>query len=104
MFLHIACQCLCASPGIFFVGYAVFTIPSTFICARVGAPVFLGSILVMWGLVASLFAGMRNQWQFYVLRFLLGLTESGAYPGMPHPYPATSSLCAWFSLDIPVAS
>jgi hypothetical protein len=71
--------------GIFFVGYAIVTIPSTFICARVGAPIFLGSILVMWGLVASLFAVMQNRWQFFILRFILGLTEIGASPGKPHP-------------------
>ena len=48
---------------------------------RVGAPRFLGSILVVWGLVAGLFAWMRTPTQFYALRFILGLAESGAYPG-----------------------
>ena len=34
-----------------------------------------------WGLVASLFAWMRTAAHFYILRFVLGLAESGAYPG-----------------------
>lgn len=80
--LHFSDEVYGLGSGIFFVGYAIVTIPSTFICARVGAPIFLGSILVMWGLVASLFAVMQNRWQFFILRFILGLTESGAYPGM----------------------
>lgn len=53
---------------------------------RLGAPRFLGSILALWGLVASLFAWMRVAPQFYALRFVLGLAESGAYPGNTHPF------------------
>ena len=48
---------------------------------RVGPPRFLGGILVAWGLVASLFAWMQTAAHFYILRFILGLAESGAYPG-----------------------
>ena len=48
---------------------------------RVGPPRFLGGILVAWGIVASLFAWMRTAAHFYILRFILGLAESGAYPG-----------------------
>lgn len=48
---------------------------------RVGAPRFLGTILVVWGLVATLFAWMQTSAQFYTLRLILGLAESGAYPG-----------------------
>ena len=53
--------------------------------SRVGAPRFLGGILIIWGLVAGLFAWMRTATQFYVLRFVLGLAESGAYPGNTPP-------------------
>lgn len=65
------------------MGYALFAIPSTFVCVRMGAPAFLGSILVLWGVTASLFAVMQNIWQFFLLRLILGLAESGAYPGLP---------------------
>ena len=50
---------------------------------RVGPPRFLGGILIVWGVVASLFAWMRTAMHFYILRFVLGLAESGAYPGAP---------------------
>lgn len=76
-------RALLTAAGIFFLGYALFAVPSTFVCAWVGAPRFLGGILVAWGCVATLFSCMRSQWQFYVLRFILGLAESGAYPGGP---------------------
>ena len=37
--------------------------------------------IVSWGTVAALFAALRNTADFYVLRFLLGITECGAFPG-----------------------
>jgi len=53
---------------------------------RFGAPAFLGGILMLWGGVTLLFAFMRTAAQFYALRFLLGVAESGARPlrGAPH--------------------
>jgi MFS family permease len=47
---------------------------------RFGAPAFLGGILMLWGGVTLLFAFMRTAAQFYALRFLLGIAESGARP------------------------
>ena len=72
--------------GIFFIGYACFQIPAAMLCTRVGAPAFLGITLVAWGSVASSFAAMRTKAYFYAMRFVLGLCETGAYPGaLPCP-------------------
>jgi hypothetical protein len=43
---------------------------------------------VLWGIVACLFAGLRSASQFFILRFALGLAESGAYPCALLCYPA----------------
>ena len=67
--------------GIFFLGYAVLQVPSNLILLRVGAPTWLGVTIVAWGVVAALFAALRNTAEFYILRFLLGITECGAFPG-----------------------
>lgn len=62
-------------------------VPSNLILLRVGAPIWLGITVVGWGTVAALFATVKNTRQFYVLRFLLGITECGAFPGTnPHPW------------------
>ena len=61
-------------------------------CARVGAPSFLGVILVVWGGVTLLFAFMRTAGQFYFLRLLLGVAESGAYPGVSLPWSSQRSM------------
>ena len=67
--------------GIFFLGYAFLQVPSNLILLRLGAPTWLGVTIVAWGVVAALFATLRNTTQFYILRFLLGVAECGAFPG-----------------------
>lgn len=61
-------------------------LPTPFICERIGAPLFLGIILIIWGCTATIFAFITSSWQFLILRFLLGIAESGAYPGINAHY------------------
>ena len=68
--------------SIFFVGYATFEIPSNLVLYRVGARVWLARIMVTWGLVAAAMAFTAGPTSFYVLRFLLGITEAGFFPGI----------------------
>lgn len=68
--------------GIFFVGYALFEIPSNLLLERFGARFWLARIAVTWGIVAAAFAFVTNDTMFVVLRFLLGLTEAGLFPGV----------------------
>lgn len=49
---------------------------------QVGAPRWLGLLVVTWGLVAACFAALSSPTEFYTLRFLLGVAEAGAFPGM----------------------
>ena len=44
--------------GIFFIGYALFEIPSNLLLDKFGARFWLARIAVTWGIVASAFAGM----------------------------------------------
>jgi ACS family tartrate transporter-like MFS transporter len=68
--------------GLFFFGYAIFEIPSNLVLSRLGAPLWLGRIMVTWGLVAIAFAAVGGPNSFYVLRFLLGAAEAGFSPGI----------------------
>ena len=68
--------------SIFFVGYSICQIPSNLILVRVGAPLWLSVLIVSWGVVATAFAAIKGRWMFYILRLLLGATESGTFPGM----------------------
>ncbi|MBM3844781.1 MAG: MFS transporter [Verrucomicrobia bacterium] len=68
--------------GIFFIGYAVLEVPSNLILHRVGARWWLSRIMVSWGLVAAAMAYAESEYVFYFLRFLLGITEAGFFPGV----------------------
>lgn len=68
--------------GMFFLGYSLFMVPSNMIMVKVGAPRWLGLLVVTWGLVAACFAALSSPTEFYTLRFLLGVAEAGAFPGM----------------------
>ncbi len=68
--------------GLFFVGYAVFEIPSNILLHRVGARWWLARIMVTWGIVAACFMFVQGPRSFYLLRFLLGVTEAGFFPGV----------------------
>ncbi|HEY4045303.1 MAG TPA: MFS transporter [Acidobacteriaceae bacterium] len=68
--------------GIFFVGYFLFEVPSNIILHKMGARVWLCRVLVTWGIVSGCTALVRNSWEFYTIRFLLGVAEAGFFPGM----------------------
>ncbi|MCR2794009.1 MFS transporter [Microbacterium sp. zg.Y625] len=68
--------------GIFFIGYAIFEIPSNLLLDKFGARFWLARIAITWGIVASAFAFVTNDTMFVWLRFLLGVTEAGLFPGV----------------------
>jgi ACS family tartrate transporter-like MFS transporter len=68
--------------GIFFVSYVAFEIPSSLILARVGARLWIGRIMITWGLVSSAMMFVRSAGGFYTMRFVLGAAEAGFFPGI----------------------
>ena len=68
--------------GLFFIGYALFEVPSNVLMQKFGARVWLTRIMGSWGLVAAAMAFVWNDTSFYVLRFLLGVAEAGFFPGV----------------------
>jgi MFS transporter, ACS family, tartrate transporter len=76
--------------GIFFLGYALFEVPSNLVLARVGARRWIARIMITWGLVATAMMFVRTPIHFYALRFLLGVAEAGFFPGIVY------YLSGWF--------
>jgi len=68
--------------GLFFVGYAIFEVPSNILLHKVGAKWWLARIMVTWGIVAAAFVFVTGTTSFYILRFLLGVCEAGFFPGV----------------------
>jgi sugar phosphate permease len=68
--------------SLFFIGYLLFEIPSTLAIHRFGARAWLTRILVSWGVITVAIAFVTSDRTFTVMRFLLGIAEAGAYPGI----------------------
>ncbi|MGE1151740.1 MFS transporter [Pseudomonas kitaguniensis] len=68
--------------GLFFIGYALFEVPSNMLLQKVGARIWLTRIMFTWGIVATMMAFIQNDTHFYILRFLLGVAEAGFFPGV----------------------
>ena len=96
--------------GIFFVGYLLFEIPGCLIVERWSARKWFARIMVTWGLVTVLMAFIRTPMHFYLVRILLGVCESGFFPGilvyLTHWFRAEdrAKACAIFMIAIPVAN
>ena len=96
--------------GVFFIGYGLFEVPSNLFLARVGARKWLARIALTWGLIACAMLLVRGPLSFYVLRFLLGAAEAGAFPGIVFylsqwfPERQRASAMSKFMMSIPLSS
>lgn len=68
--------------GIFFIGYFLCEVPSNIVLHKVGARRWIARIMITWGILSGCFAFLQTEWQFYTLRFLLGVAEAGLAPGL----------------------
>lgn len=68
--------------AMFFVGYALFEVPSNMLLRRIGARATILRIMVLWGLASASMMFVRTPTQFYVMRLLLGVFEAGFFPGV----------------------
>ncbi|HEY9181788.1 MAG TPA: MFS transporter, partial [Gammaproteobacteria bacterium] len=96
--------------SIFFIGYALFEVPSNLILVRVGARLWIARIMITWGIVSVAMMFVQGPISFYLLRFLLGVAEAGFLPGIIYYlgqwYPAADRARAvsWFMLAIPLST
>jgi ACS family tartrate transporter-like MFS transporter len=96
--------------GVFFIAYGLFEVPSNLFLARVGARVWIARIALTWGILACAMMFVRGPTSFYVLRFLLGAAEAGAFPGIVFflsewfPERQRASALSKFMVSIPLAS
>ena len=80
--LHFSAAVYGLGAGIFFVGYAIFEVPSNLLLARFGARRWIARIMLTWGLISIGTMFVRTPVQFYAIRFLLGVAEAGFFPGV----------------------
>ena len=68
--------------GLFFLSYLLFEVPSNLILYRLGARVWIARVMISTGIVSAASAFVTGPQSFYVLRFLLGASEAGFFPGI----------------------
>ncbi len=80
--LHFSATVYGFGAGLFFLSYAACEVPSNLLLYRFGARRWLSRIMVTWGILAMGMLFVRTPLQFYVARFLLGMSEAGFFPGV----------------------
>jgi MFS family permease len=68
--------------SIFFFGYVLFEVPSSFGLKKYGAPSWICRIMVSWGLATAALVFAYNEYTLYFLRFLIGVMEAGFGPAL----------------------
>jgi len=66
------------------VGYVIGEIPSNLILTRVRPSIWIPTLEIVWTVLTFSLSRCETATQIYVLRFFIGLAESGFYPGMQY--------------------
>jgi ACS family tartrate transporter-like MFS transporter len=96
--------------SMFFVGYFLCEVPSNLALQHFGARVWIARIMVSWGLIATAMSLVGGTLSFYIVRFLLGVSEAGFFPGiilyLTYWFPARerARIVSVFMAAIPVSS
>jgi MFS family permease len=95
--------------GLFFISYSLCGFPSNLILHKVGAKIWISVLMVSWGVFSMATMFVRDNTSFYLLRFLLGVTEAGFFPGtilyLTYWFPARvrGHILGLFYVGIPLA-
>lgn len=96
--------------SLFFIGSIFFELPSNMMMARFGARKWLARIGITWGLLTAVMAFVPGETSFYIVRFLIGAAEAGAFPGILlyiatwFPKARRAEINALFLLSIPLTN
>ncbi len=80
--LHLSDTIYGLGAGLFFLGSSSFDLPSNLALTRFGPRHWIARIMISWGIVATAMMLIRGGTSFAIMRFLLGVTEAGFFPGM----------------------
>lgn len=96
--------------GVFFLSYCLFEVPANLVLTRLGARRWLAILMVVWGIVSMGTAFVHTTGAYIAVRFLLGIAESGFYPGVIYyftfwmPRGLRTRILAMFLLAVPLCN
>ncbi|KAE8417797.1 major facilitator superfamily domain-containing protein [Aspergillus pseudocaelatus] len=67
---------------LYFIGYVLFEIPCNIVLKRTTPRIWLPTLTLVWGIVATLLGVVQNYAGYLVSRTALGIAESGLFPGV----------------------
>jgi MFS family permease len=76
--------------AVFFVPYVIFEAPSNFAMKYFSPSVWIGRIMISWGIVTICTAAVSSFRGLLAVRFFLGVAEAGFFPGV------VMYLCYWY--------
>jgi MFS family permease len=66
----------------YFIGYVLFEVPSNIVLKRTSPRLWLPTVALIWGIVATLLGVVQNLSGYLSSRFFLGVAEAGLFPGV----------------------
>ncbi|PWY81095.1 MFS transporter [Aspergillus eucalypticola CBS 122712] len=67
---------------LYFIGYVLFEVPCNIILKKTTPRIWLPSLTLVWGVVATLLGVVQNYAGYLTSRTALGIAESGLFPGV----------------------
>lgn len=105
----ITAEAYALAAGLFFVSYSFCGFPSNLILHKIGAKLWMSSIMVVWGLVSMATMFVTGSASLYTLRLILGVAEAGFFPGVIlyltywFPERVRGQMMGLFYLGVPLA-
>jgi len=92
--LHFSATAYGLGAGLFFLSYAACEVPSNLLLVRFGARRWIARIMLTWSILAAGMMFVKTPAEFYGVRFLLGMSEAGFFPGVVY------YLSQWFPANV----
>ncbi|KAL7272846.1 hypothetical protein RUND412_004329 [Rhizina undulata] len=70
--------------ALFYVCYVLFDVPANLVMTRLSPHVWMSRIVLGVGIVGACHVALRDAWNFYLIRLLLGMVIAGMWPGMAY--------------------
>ena len=80
--LHLSASVYGFGGAVYFLGQMLFDLPSNLFLQRVGPRRWIARIMISWGIIATGMMFVAGTRSFFAMRFLLGISEAGFFPGM----------------------
>jgi MFS family permease len=80
--LHITGNQYLTGLTLYFIGYVIFEVPCNIVLKIWSPKLWFPTLTVAWGVVSTLMGVTQNRAGFFIVRFFLGVAESGLFPGI----------------------